>query len=75
MVTDLGRVDVLQGLPQIPTFADLDPEAVEVDMDGLTVRVCSFGHLLEMKRASQRPRDQDDLEALEATQNERKQKG
>jgi len=68
VVTDLGRVDVLQGLPQIPTFADLDAKATNVDMDGLAVRVCSLDHLLEMKRASERPRDRDDLEALEGAQ-------
>ncbi len=70
VVTDLGRVDVLQGLPQIPSFATLDAEAVDVDMDGLIVRVCSLDHLLAMKRASERPRDRDDLEALEAAQAE-----
>lgn len=66
VVTDLGRVDVLQGLPQVPRFATLDAEASDVDMDGLSVRVCSLDHLLSMKRASERPRDRDDLEALEA---------
>jgi predicted nucleotidyltransferase len=66
VVTDLGRVDILQGLPQIPPFAVLDAEALDVDIDGLVVRVCSLAHLLEMKRASERPRDKDDLEALEA---------
>ncbi|HWI95341.1 MAG TPA: nucleotidyl transferase AbiEii/AbiGii toxin family protein [Solirubrobacterales bacterium] len=68
VATDLGRVDILQGLPQIPSFAALDAQAVDVDMDGLAVRVCSLSHLLEMKRASERPRDRDDLEALEAAQ-------
>jgi predicted nucleotidyltransferase len=68
VVTDLGRVDVLQGLPQVPTFEALDAEASDVQMDGLTVRVCSLEHLLSMKRASERPRDRDDLEALEAAQ-------
>jgi predicted nucleotidyltransferase len=68
VATDLGHVDVLQGLPQIPRFAVLDEQASEVDMDGLVVRVCSLEHLLEMKRASARPRDRDDLEALEAAQ-------
>ena len=50
--------------------ADLvEPEqATEVDMEGLVVRVCSLEHLLAMKRASDRPRDRDDLEALEAAQ-------
>jgi predicted nucleotidyltransferase len=68
VVTDLGWVDILQGLPQIPSFAALDAEASDVDLDGLTVRVCSLEHLLEMKRASERPRDRDDLEALEGAQ-------
>lgn len=69
--TDLGQVDILQGLPQIPPYAVLEEEATDVDIDGLMVRVCSLGHLLEMKRASDRPRDRDDLEALEAAQEER----
>ncbi len=68
VVTDLGRVDILQGLPQVPSFSALDAEATDVDMDGLAVRVCSLGHLLEMKRASERPRDRDDLETLEGAQ-------
>jgi predicted nucleotidyltransferase len=66
VLTDLGRIDILQGLPQIPTFSALDGRASEVEIDGLTVRVCSLDDLLEMKRASDRPRDRDDLEALEA---------
>jgi predicted nucleotidyltransferase len=68
VVTDLGRVDVLQGLPQVPTFEVLDAEASDVQIDGLAVRVCSLEHLLAMKRASERPRDRDDVEALEAAQ-------
>jgi predicted nucleotidyltransferase len=66
VVTDLGRIDVLQGLPQIPPFSSLDERARTVDLDGLRVRVCSLEDLLEMKRASDRPRDREDLEALEA---------
>lgn len=66
VVTDLGRVDVLQGLPQVPTFAVLDAAATNVKLEGTHVRVCSLEHLLAMKRASERPRDRDDLEALEA---------
>lgn len=66
VATGLGHVDVLQGLPQVPSYADLDTEAREVDLDGMEVRVCSLDHLLSMKRASDRPRDHDDVEALEA---------
>ena len=66
--TELGQVDVLQGLPQIPRFDDLEKQARDVDVEGLAVRVCSLEHLLEMKRASDRPRDHEDVEALEVAQ-------
>jgi predicted nucleotidyltransferase len=65
---DLVPVDVLQGLPQIPRFSQLDAEAVSVDLGGSVVRVCSLEALLAMKRTSDRPRDRDDLEPLEAAQ-------
>ena len=68
VATELGQVDVLQGLPQVPSFATLDEAAKEVDIDGPVVRVCSLQHLLAMKRSSSRPRDQEDFEALEAAQ-------
>ena len=66
VLTDLGRVDVLQGLPQIPSFDQLDERASEVDLDGLVVKVCSLDDLLAMKSASDRPRDLEDIQALEA---------
>jgi predicted nucleotidyltransferase len=66
--TELGQVDVLQGLPQVPRYETLEKQAKEIDIDGLSVRVCSLEHLLEMKRVSDRPRDKDDLDALEAAQ-------
>jgi predicted nucleotidyltransferase len=68
VLTDLGQIDVLQGLPQVPRFVELDEQAGDVDLDGLVVRVCSLEHLLEMKRASDRPRDHEDLAALQAAQ-------
>ena len=75
VATDLGHVDVLQGLPQVPSFATLDAAATEVEIGGLIVRVCSLEHLLEMKRASERPRDRDDLDALEAAQADDEERG
>jgi predicted nucleotidyltransferase len=66
--TELGQVDVLQGLPQVPRFEELEKQARNVDVEGLAVRVCSLEHLLEMKRASDRPRDHEDVEALEVAQ-------
>lgn len=68
VMTELGQVDILQGLPQVPRFEDLEQQARDVDIEGLAVRVCSLDHLLEMKRASDRPRDLEDVEALEAAQ-------
>lgn len=66
--TTLGQVDVLQGLPQVPRYEELEEQAKTIDIDGLEVRVCSLAHLLEMKRAGGRARDQDDLQVLEAAQ-------
>lgn len=70
VMTELGQIDVLQGLPQVPRYDELEEQARDLDLAGLLVRVCSLEHLLEMKRASDRPRDRDDLEALEAAQGE-----
>ncbi len=66
--TQLGRIDVLQGLPQVPRYEELERNGKDVNLDGLPLRVCSLEHLLAMKRASGRARDRDDLEALEAIQ-------
>lgn len=71
VATELGQVDVLQGLPQVPSFAALEEKAEDVDLDGLVVRVCSLEHLIEMKRSSERTRDREDLAALEAVQEEK----
>ncbi len=68
VATELGQVDVLQGLPQIPPYAVLDEDAKDVDLDGLSVRVCSLQHLLQMKRSSDRDRDREDVKVLEAAQ-------
>jgi predicted nucleotidyltransferase len=68
VMTELGQVDILQGLPQVPRFEDLEKQARDVEIEGLAVRVCSLDHLLAMKRASDRPRDLEDVEALEAAQ-------
>lgn len=68
--TTAGPIDVLQGLPQVPSYSRLETDAATVQVGGIAVRVCSLGALLEMKRASTRARDRDDVEALEAAQGE-----
>lgn len=64
--TEAGHVDVLQGLPQVPPYSQLDRDGESVDLGGTTVKVCSLDALKAMKAASERARDRDDLEALDA---------
>lgn len=63
--TRLGELDILQGLPQIPRYDELEPSAVAAELDGAKVQICSLEHLLAMKRAADRPMDRLDVEALE----------
>lgn len=64
--TDLGRLDVLQGLDGVPSFGELRPAAVEAEILGSTVWVCSREDLKAMKQAAGRTRDLADLEDLDA---------
>ena len=64
--TDLGRLDVVQGLDGVPSYADLRPQASEAEILGVTVAVCSLEDLKAMKRAAGRTRDLADLEDLDA---------
>jgi len=64
--TDLGRLDVVQGLEGVPSFEDLRSRAAEAEILGATVWVCSREDLRMMKRAAGRTRDLADLEDLDA---------
>lgn len=64
--TDLGRLDIVQGLDGVPSYEELHSRAVEVEILGVTVAVCSIEDLKAMKRAAGRTRDLADLEDLEA---------
>lgn len=64
--TDLGRLDVVQGLDGIPSYADLRSRADEAEILGITVAVCSIQDLKAMKQAAGRTRDLADLEDLDA---------
>jgi predicted nucleotidyltransferase len=63
--TEMGPLDVVQGLPGVPSYRDLREGAEEVPVLGSTVRVCSLEHLRKMKRAAARGQDLVDLESLE----------
>ena len=64
--TDLGPLDVVQGLEGVPPYDDLRARAVEVAIAGVSVSVCSLEDLRAMKRAAGRMRDLADLEDLDA---------
>lgn len=64
--TDLGRLDVVQGLDGVPDFEELRSRAVDAEILGSTVWVCSRNDLREMKRAAGRTRDLADIEDLDA---------
>jgi predicted nucleotidyltransferase len=63
--TDLGRLDVVQGLDGVPNFEELRSRAVEAEILGSTVWVCSRDDLRAMKRAAGRTRDLADIEDLD----------
>jgi nucleotidyltransferase DUF2204 len=64
--TDLGRLDVVQGLDGVPSYEELRAHATPAEVLGVTVMICSREHLKAMKRAAGRTRDIADLEDLEA---------
>jgi predicted nucleotidyltransferase len=65
--TDLGRLDVVQGLEGVPVYGELKARATETEVLGVPVAVCSIEDLRAMKRAAGRTRDLADLEDLDAT--------
>ncbi|MGP0103566.1 MAG: hypothetical protein ACLPUT_18335 [Solirubrobacteraceae bacterium] len=67
LLTDIGRLDVMQWLSGVETddlYGEFDPDAIEGNLDGIPVRVCSLEHLRAMKRAAGRPQDLEDLRRL-----------
>lgn len=69
--TNLGRLDVVQGLEGVPSYEELRSRASEAEVLGVGVAVCSVEDLRQMKRAAGRTRDLADLEDLDATEGER----
>ena len=64
--TELGRLDIVQGLDGVPAFEELLARASEIEVLGVGVKVCSVDDLKAMKRAAGRTRDLADLEDLDA---------
>jgi len=64
--TELGQLDVVQGLDGVPNYEELRARATVTDVLGVSVAVCSIEDLKTMKQAAGRTRDVADLEDLEA---------
>lgn len=66
--TDLGRLDIVQGLDGVPSFEELRPRASDAEVLGVNVAVCSAEDLRAMKRAAGRGQDLVDLENLDVAE-------
>jgi hypothetical protein len=64
VTTRLGELDVVQRLPGVPSFEDLDTDAWETGLFDVRFRVCSLAHLVAMKRARGGAIDIADVERL-----------
>jgi predicted nucleotidyltransferase len=64
-----GSLDLLATPPGAPAYADLKARAERIELaDGVTIAVASIDDMVAMKRAAGRPRDLEDIEALEEIQ-------
>jgi hypothetical protein len=64
--TSLGALDVLVRPHGSPPYTALKRRATRLEIGPLTVLVASMDDLIAMKRESDRPKDRDDVERLEA---------
>ncbi|HEX6781184.1 MAG TPA: hypothetical protein VF125_04040 [Solirubrobacterales bacterium] len=63
-MTRFGALDVVQRARGVPSFTQLIDDAVESDLLGIPVLVCSLARLREMKEAQDREQDRADLANL-----------
>lgn len=67
VLTRHGEVHVLNRMPGTPVFEELERRRIAVEIEPEVVApICSLSHLRQMKRASERPRDEVDLIELDA---------
>ncbi|HKO39097.1 MAG TPA: hypothetical protein VJU14_12090 [Solirubrobacterales bacterium] len=63
-MTRFGGLDIVQRARGVPSYSLLNKDAVESDLLGVPVRVCSLPRLREMKEAQDREQDRADLANL-----------
>ena len=69
-VTDAGPVDVLATPGGTQGYPELEADATDMQLAGLTVKVASIDALMRMKTAAGRPKDRAELEILAALREE-----
>jgi hypothetical protein len=62
--TRFGGLDVVQRARGVPSYTQLAEDAVDTELLGIPVRVCSLSRLRQMKEAQGRALDRADLENL-----------
>ncbi|MGH2954311.1 MAG: hypothetical protein ACRDK9_09890 [Solirubrobacterales bacterium] len=62
--TRLGALDVVQRVPGVPGYAQLRELAIETEMLGVPLLICSLSHLRAMKEARGSNLDRADLDRL-----------
>jgi hypothetical protein len=63
--TALGSLDLLASPPGAPGYAELKARAQRIELEERDVPIASIDDLVAMKRTAGRPRDLEDIEALE----------
>jgi hypothetical protein len=64
--TAAGSLDLLADPPGAPPYAQLKANAETIELEGRSIRIAALEDLVSMKRAAGRPRDLEDIEALQA---------
>ncbi len=66
VTTPAGDLDIVQRLPGVPPFPELNADSWEAELGAARFRVCSRTHLIAMKQARGTAIDLADLEHLQA---------
>lgn len=71
LITDVGALDLLGEIIEGGRYEDLLPHTIEIHLFGVSCRCITLSRLIDVKRATGRPKDLDVLAELEALQEER----
>ncbi len=66
LTTDLGALDLFGAIPGGGGYEDLQQDAIELKLFGITCRCLGLRRLIEVKRAAGRPRDLEAIAELQA---------